>query len=95
MKTSDKIALLYFIVCIALAGFFAILGYGFNGSRVSILETIGYFCFNTMWLLTPGTVVFLLIDMIKHFRLHILMALVVMLLLIWSYYDTYGTFLPL
>lgn len=83
MKTSDKIALLYFVVCVAHAGFFAILGYALSGTRAPISESIEYFCYNMIWLLTPGATIFLLIDTIKYFRAYKLLTLIVMLLLIY------------
>lgn len=82
MKTSDKIALFYLIICILIAGFFAILGYGLNGTGSDVPKAFGYFCSYMIWLLTPCAAIFLLIDIIKNFKVYKLIALIVMFLII-------------
>lgn len=86
MRTSNKIALLYFIVCIIVAGFFAILGYGLNGTGSDMPKAIVHFCLYMIWLLMPYVTISLIIEIIKSFRVWKLINLVLMLFFTLIYY---------
>lgn len=86
MKTSDKITLIYLIVCILVAGFFAILGYGLNGTGSDMPKAIVHFCLYVIYLLVPYATIFLIIDIIKSFRVWKLINLILILFFGFIYY---------
>ncbi|RDU59414.1 hypothetical protein [Helicobacter sp. MIT 14-3879] len=86
MKTSDKIALIYLIICVLIAGFFAMLGYGLNGTGSDMPKAVVYFCLYMIWLLVPYTIISLVIEMIKSFRMWKLINLILMLFFTLVYY---------
>lgn len=86
MKTSDKIALLYFIVCIIVAAFFAILGYGLNGTGADMPKAVIYFCLYMIWLLIPYVVISLIVETIKRFKIWKLINLILILFFGLIYY---------
>lgn len=79
MKTSDKITLIYLIICILVAGFFAILGYGLNGTGADMPKAVIHFCFYVILLLSPYAIVFLTIETIKRFKIWKLINLILIL----------------
>lgn len=79
MRGFDKIMLAYFIVCVILCGLFALFGYELNGTHSDLPKAIRYFCFYMLWLLTPYVIIYLIVDIIKNFKLWKLINLILML----------------